>query len=194
TRLKYAFPKDYCLPVTDQPGANYNADSQGFTGAQSDAFSGGGMVETGGTYYDPSQFVPVTSDAYNYYHGGQFQEVAPCPYQPDQSHNHSQYFVGDAAVMPSHGEGFTFEQQAGALYGHAEDSSLMCSDSKQQAGALFGYSGNGSVRDGGEEDVLFSDFNCEMSKDEIHDILFGDNNDNFNCEQRDAGDAATDPE
>ncbi|XBI35484.1 hypothetical protein VPH35_121161 [Triticum aestivum] len=200
TPLKYPFLEDYCLPVTDQPGSSYNAaamesDSQGFTGAQADALSRGGMVETGGAYYDHSQFVPVTSGAYNNYHGQfQFQEVAPWPYQPGQSHNHSQYLVGDAAEMPSHDEGFTVEQQAGALYGHVEHSSLMSSGGKQQASALTGYRDNGSVCDGGEEDVLFGDFNCEMSKDEIRDVLFGDNNGYFNCEQSDAGDAATDPE
>ncbi|KAF7021453.1 hypothetical protein CFC21_034403 [Triticum aestivum] len=205
-RLKYAFPEDCCLPATDQPGASYNAaamnsDGQGFAGAQVDAFSGGGMVDTDAAYN-------------NYY--GQYQEVAPWSCQLGQSHNHGQYLSGDAAVMRSHGEGFSVQQPAGALSCYVENAALMCSGGEQQAGALCGYNNTGSVmptegasstislRDGGENgdkinDVLFGnhdgEFNREMSDQEIYDVLFGDNYDgHVNCEQSDAGDAATNPE
>ncbi|XBH97364.1 hypothetical protein VPH35_127040 [Triticum aestivum] len=145
----------------------------GFTGAQADAFSGGGMVDTDGAYCDP-----VASGAYH----NQY------PYQLGQSHDHSQYLVGDAAVMPSHGEWFTAEHQDGALCGHAGDATVMCSGAEQQAGALCGYSNNGSVIrtesagstislcDGGQENGDHDgDFSCEQSNDEMYDILFGDN-------------------
>src|SRR4051812_26371372 len=91
-------------PAPNHPAPSYNAaaamrgNSQGFTGAQAYVFSGGGMVETDGAYYDPSPFVPVASGAYNS-DCGQYQEVAHWPYQLAQIHNHSQYMAGHPAVM-----------------------------------------------------------------------------------------------
>uniref|UniRef100_A0A453PHP1 Uncharacterized protein n=1 Tax=Aegilops tauschii subsp. strangulata TaxID=200361 RepID=A0A453PHP1_AEGTS len=100
---------DYGLSYTNQLAAATTSHSQGFTGAQADAFYG-----CGGAYYDPSLFVPVAS-----------QEVSPWPNQLGQIHSHNQYYAGDAAVMCSGGE----QQAGGAPCGYNDDGGAMQTES-----------------------------------------------------------------
>ncbi|XBH79988.1 hypothetical protein VPH35_105830 [Triticum aestivum] len=126
---------DYGLSYTNQLAAATTSHSQGFTGAQADAFYGCGMVGTNGAYYDPSQFVPVAS-----------QEVAPWPNQLGQIHSHNQYYAGDSSLMCSGGE----QQAGGALYGYNNDGGAMntesahspilpCNGGEENRDEIYGY-------------------------------------------------------